>query len=104
MKPRVRVYGVKRQSVRFPSDPRTTATMMIEYPDGQRSPPITVMLINESFRGCSLVLPSSVVVEEGANVWVTTADLNAVKAEVRWKAVLDADVVRLGLLYVPEGK
>lgn len=92
----------KRTSVRFNSDPNAIAQVDIgKGPDGEAFYPTVLGLVaDESTRGCGIILIEIPELVVGDKCKVQVGKLHPMKAEVRWRKVIDAGVLRLGLLYL----
>lgn len=88
-----------RRWSRFKPDPSSPALIDIQNRKGKFQPSHNALLVNESFKGCCIVM-SSDKVENGDVVRVRIADLEPMEAEVRWVHHLDVDLLKVGLFFL----
>ena len=91
--------ATKRKGVRFSPDPGTLAHVDLSV-KGAFKPTLICLVTEESFKGCGLVALSPKGLEKGDECRVQLGEGPVLEAEVRWRTDLDAQTVRLGLLYI----
>jgi len=92
----------KRKGMRFRPDPGTAAFLDLrpEASKDQFRPQDFALVINESHRGCSLVLKTNPAIRNGARLYVKVGKLAPHYAEVKWRLDYDSEVTRVGLLFL----
>lgn len=93
---------VVRRAIRFKPDPGDYALvdMLNIERAGDFRPTMLGLILEESAKGCGIVVLSNVVLKIGSFCRVKVGRGPALKAEVRWRKDLDDEVMRLGLLYL----
>jgi hypothetical protein len=58
------------------------------------------LVIQEAYGGCAIATSSDLSVKKHDIVIMKSADMPAVRAEVRWRKKLDKDLIRIGVQYL----
>lgn len=92
----------KRSSIRFTPDPGTIAWVDSHATGTNRSfkEQLPALVTEESYRGCGLVLTMTKKLQVGDKVRVKIGKGAPLKGEVRWRTDLDAQVMRIGVMYL----
>lgn len=93
---------VKRASVRFAPDIGAFAMIDVEphRADGSFQPAIIGLVAEESTKGTGLVVMATDLLKVGTYCRVQVGKLSPLRAEVRWRQEVAADILRVGLLYL----
>jgi hypothetical protein len=94
--------AIKRSGIRFNADPNTIATIDFASSDMASSfqPTVTALVTEESYRGCGIVVPMTKGLQVGDHIRIKVGNGPILKAEIRWRTELDAQVLRLGVMYL----
>lgn len=90
----------KRQSTRFASDVGAQAFILTDDQGQKLKIPLPALIVDESFKGCSLVALKNSFLHEGAHFKVKVGQLDPMKAEVRWIKTFDGKICFMGLVYL----
>jgi hypothetical protein len=90
----------RRRSIRFRPDADVIATVDVEMKGEEFCPQLLALVSEESAKGCGLVLVAKDVLLVGDICRVQVGRLEPIKAEVRWRKVLDPQVFKVGLMYL----
>ncbi len=90
-----------RGSIRFTPDSGRFALIDLEVASAKNpfKPTVVALIVNESYRGCALVIIGSSRLVEGTRCRVQVGDLAPMMAEVKWRKTVDEDISRIGLNY-----
>jgi len=86
---------------RFKPDPGTLAFLdksAVKAEDFR--PVIPALILNESTRGCALLLVSETEYVAGERGWVQVGPLAPVAGEIRWVKKLDSQIFTIGFMFV----
>lgn len=98
---KVYVYTKRRRSTRFKPDiENQTAKIDTQKLDGKFSPTLTALVLDESFKGCSLVLQNQKGFEMGEICRIQIGSASPTQAEVRWKQKLDETLIKVGFHFL----
>lgn len=89
----------KRSHERYEPEPNTTAAIDVSG-NTDFTPSIVALVMNESFKGCGLILPSTNLLQVGDTVVIKVGSVQPVRAEVKWRTQIDAQAVKVGLMYL----
>ncbi len=89
----------KRKHVRFPSDVGAQAYILTDNDNKKLKIPLPALVVEESFKGCSLVALKNSIFYEGAQFKVKVGRLDVMSAEVRWVKSFDGKICFMGLVY-----
>jgi hypothetical protein len=92
------VRSRKRRGIRFSADSGDFALIDLK-PHGAFHPTTPALIMNESYKGCGLIVLASAKLEAGAHVKVRVGRLPILPATIVWKIDLDGQVVKIGLEY-----
>jgi hypothetical protein len=92
----------KRAGIRFQPDPNTTAAIDFGSVNKGASfqPTMAALVTEESYRGCGIVVPTTKALQVGDHLRIKVGDGPVLAAEVRWRTELDAQVMRLGVMFL----
>ncbi len=91
----------KRKNIRFRPDPGTYAAIDVDGSSkGAFKPTLVCLVTEESYKGCGLVSIIYEGLQSGDTCRVQVGAGPVMKAEVRWRTDLDAQVMRIGLMYL----
>ncbi len=90
----------KRQSIRFSSDPGTIAYVLTDADGLKRKKAASALVVEESFKGCSLVALKDEAWKTGQRLLVKVGSLSPMMAEVRWVKKYAGKFFHLGLLFL----
>jgi hypothetical protein len=92
----------RRAGIRFQPDPNTTAAIDFASTDKKApfQPTLTALVTEESFRGCGIVAPMTKALQVGDHMRIKVGKGPVLIAEVRWRTDLDAQVIRLGVMFL----
>jgi hypothetical protein len=89
----------KRKHIRFASDTGTQA-FILSNDDGEKlKTPLPALVVEESFKGCSLVVLKDAIFHEGAILNVKVGKLDPMLSEIRWVKTYDGKISYIGLVY-----
>jgi hypothetical protein len=88
------------RGVRFKSDPATITMIDMNSINKKFSATHTALLINESFKGCCVVLPTVSNLEVGEIARVKIGEMDPQDVEIRWIEKLDEEVLKIGFLFL----
>lgn len=90
---------VNRKGLRFPAETGTLIHIDLhpEVPDF--NPGIVGLVIDEAAKGCGAIILTHRQIAEGDFCKVKVGRLAPIKAEIKWIKQLDAQVMKIGLLY-----
>lgn len=91
--------NVKRR-LRFKPELETSALLDPVVKGDSFNPTIPCLVLNESFNGCALIALASSPLKVGDLVKAKIGLLAIMKAEVKWRKVIDEDSVRIGLFFL----
>ncbi|MGK5088479.1 hypothetical protein WDW86_13045 [Bdellovibrionota bacterium FG-2] len=90
----------QRKSIRFSPDPGTLAQIEIPLKDGAFAPKDVGLVLNESNRGCAVVVTRKSFLKAGELWRIKIGHLEPLKAQIKWVTELDMDVQKVGLQYL----
>jgi hypothetical protein len=89
-----------RKSIRFKPETPVHAWIDTEVDAPEFSSRFPALVQDESFKGCSLVVIETPQLQRGDQIRVKAGDLPVLRAEVRWRHVIDDGVLKIGLLFI----
>ena len=89
----------KRKSIRFKPDAGTLASLLTDSKGKKLSEPQVALVVEESYRGCSLITLKGASLVEGAVILVKVGKLSPLPAEIRWIKTYEGKFQFLGLAY-----
>lgn len=95
---------VRRKSIRFKPDPGTLALVLTDSQGKKLSVPQIAIVVEEAYRGCSLLIVKELDFAEGDVLTVQVGHLSPLKAEIRWKKNYEGKFEYMGLQYLTEKK
>jgi hypothetical protein len=92
----------KRRSIRFAPDAGTYAKVDLEATrlDGSFQPTVVALVPEESTKGVGLIVLNMPGLQVGSFCRVQVGQLSPLQAEVRWRKVVDNEILRIGLQYL----
>ncbi len=97
---RVREQAQKpRARTRFQPESDTQATVTFKKSPNSPLDSYSALVVNESYTGCCLMILRPRQIEVGDFCRVKLGQLSEMPAQVVWIANLDADVVKIGILF-----
>lgn len=92
----------KRRFIRFAADPGQIAEIDLfpQRPQGEFQPNAVGLILDESFKGCGLVILQTEKLQVGEKVKIKVGKLHPLKAQVRWRAQIDPRVLKIGLEFL----
>lgn len=90
----------KRKHIRFASDVGTQAFVLANEEGVKLKIPLPALVVEESFKGCSLVVLKDSIFHEGSLLTVKVGRLDPMKSEVRWVKTFDGKICYIGLVYL----
>ena len=90
----------KRNFIRFPSDVGAQAFILTDSNGVTLKTPLPALVVEESFKGCSIVALKSADFHEGAQFKVKVGRLDPLLAEIRWIKTYDLKISYIGLVYL----
>jgi hypothetical protein len=90
----------KRKFIRFTADEGAQAFILGDESGKKFKIPLPALIIEESFKGCSLVVLQNSLFKEKARFHVKVGKLDVMLAEIRWTKVLAKKVQLLGLVFL----
>ena len=95
------IWSNKRAHVRFPASPEVAAGLAFNYHTrGAFVAEFHGLVLNESFKGCCLVVLNQREWTVGAQLWVKVGEVGPLEARVRWIELVSTDSVKLGLEFL----
>lgn len=92
----------KRKYVRFAAEVGMQAFVLSDDEGKKLKTPLPALVVEESYKGCSLVVLKSSLYHEGAQLKIKVGELDPMMAEIRWIKTFDGKVCSLGLVYVEQ--
>lgn len=91
---------IKRNSIRYKPDEGTYA-LIDPNPEGPTfDPTIPALVFSEAHKGCGIVVLSTPKLLVGDIVRIQVGALPVFRAEVRWREQVEAQILKLGLLFL----
>ena len=90
----------KRKNIRYVSEVNELVGMMRGQDESDFREEIVGILVDESFKGCSVVIHCSHQLAAGEKMIVRAGKLSPLPAEVRWSKDIDEKVCKVGLEYL----
>ena len=93
----VRPPGQERRSnIRFPPDPDSQVLIDFARESSAFRPTLEGMVVDESYRGCSVVFPRSYEPQIGDRCLIAIGKLGTYLAEIKWREEVPQDLVKAG--------
>jgi hypothetical protein len=89
-----------RAHVRYAPDEGDFALIDPQADGAEFSPKIPALIASESYRGCGLVVMKNANLNTGDKIRLQVGKLPPLKAEVRWRMKVDAEIFRVGIMYL----
>ena len=89
-----------RKHMRYKSDPNTVAFVAPKLKKGKFVSDQSALVLNESFKGCCLVVGANKEIAVGKTIWIQLGELDPLEAEIRWVEQLSPEVYRFGAYYL----
>ena len=90
----------KRKHIRFASDIGAQAFILNNDEGLKLKTPLPALVVEESFKGCSLVVLKDPMFHEGAQLKVKVGRLDPMQSEIRWVKSFDGKICYIGLVYL----
>lgn len=90
---------IERIHNRYEADPNTIASIDVSG-TAIFKPAIVALVLNESFKGCGLITPATDLLQIGVKCTVQIGAAKPVSAEVKWRTEIDAQAIKVGLMYL----
>ncbi len=94
----IMTYQSRRRSVRY--QPETNSYARVTELDKDQSLEHMSLVLNESYRGCCLIMLRVSHLKEGQRLMVEIPPMNPIQSEVVWNIKIDEDISRIGLKYL----
>lgn len=85
-----------RKSVRFQPDPLSSALMDLKN-SKEFNPTIIGIILNESFKGCSIVVASDEDLKKDQKVKIKIGALDPLKGQIVWIKHLEENIYKIGV-------
>ena len=89
-----------RRHPRFKGEPSQFAELDLTNDRGAFQTTHVGLVLNQSSKGCCLVIESDEPLQVGSLIWVRLPGLVPMEAEVRWAKLLDVDVCKVGIYFL----
>lgn len=88
------------QHMRFKPDPMDAAMVDLKASTPAFEPTMSCLILNESFSGCALVIPTAFPISEGTFMRVKVGRMEPLRAEVVWTQRLDDELLKVGIRFL----
>ncbi len=90
----------RRAHTRYPAATHMTAFLDPAKNAKKFTPAIAGLVINESAKGCALVIRTTESLQTGDTCVIKLGTLDPFFAEVRWRTQLDAETIKIGVMFL----